>query len=333
MSLIQDFIGQLLSLRRVIITTHVRPDGDALGSVGAMALALRSRGIETDQLLLSKMPGKYRFVFEEAGLTHIDADRDGVPDLSKYDGLLICDTGTFSQLPGLEQKIQAYTGKILVLDHHKTQEPWGTARLVDVTVSSAAELAARVIREMGVPIDRKMGEAIYAGVVSDTGWFQFSNTGPATMRLAADLMEVGVDPDRMYQRLYLQEKEARIRLQTRALDSLQLLAGGKLAVMRIRKSDFLETGAVVPDTENVINIPLQIGSVEMSLLATEPPEAGGGPVRISCRSKGRVDVARFAEEFGGGGHARASGLKVAGDFDDVVSRVSARAQEAVTQLS
>ncbi|HZK80604.1 MAG TPA: DHHA1 domain-containing protein, partial [Humisphaera sp.] len=156
---------------------------------------------------------------------------------------------------------------------------------------------------------------------SDTGWFQFSNTRPYTFRLAARLIEAGVNTDQMYQLLYQNERAERVALQTRAQQSLELLLDNRLAVMRVRKQDFAETKANVPDTENLINIPLQIRSVEVSILLTEP--ADFGPVRVSLRSKGQVDVARFAEQFGGGGHARASGLKVEGTFEQAHDRVVA----------
>jgi phosphoesterase RecJ-like protein len=126
--------------------------------------------------------------------------------------------------------------------------------------------------------------------------------------LAADLMEVGIDTDQMYQHLYQNERAERVALQTRAQDSLELLVDGRLAVMTIAKADFAQTGAKPSDTENLINIPLQIRTVGVSILIMEP--ADGSAVRVSLRSKGGVDVARFAEQFGGGGHARAAGLKL-----------------------
>lgn len=326
-------LEHLSAARRVLITTHVRPDGDALGSVGALALALRARGVHTEQLLLSHLPTKYRFVFENAGLDHHDVERGNgaavLSGLDAFDTLLIADTGTFSQLPGLEGALKSFAGRVLVIDHHKTQEPWGTTRLVDTSCSSAAELVARTLKHWGTPLTREIAEAVYVGVVSDTGWFQFSNTSPATLRLAAELMEAGVDPDRIYQRLYQSEREPRLRLQTRAMDSLQLHAGGRLAVMRITKQDFADTQAGVPDTENVINFPLQLAAVQMSLLFTETPE--GGPIRISCRSKGQVDVAKFAEQFGGGGHARASGLKLNASLAEALDRVTGAATAALAE--
>ena len=164
-----------------------------------------------------------------------------------------------------------------------------------------------------------MAVALFLAISSDTGWFQFSNTRPFTFRLAARLLEAGANIDRMYKLLYQNERAERVALQTRAQESLELLLDNRLAVMRVSKRDFEETRANVPDTENLINIPLQIRAVEVSILLTEPKDFG--PVRVSLRSKGQVDVARFAEQFGGGGHARASGLKVEGTLDEAHDRV------------
>jgi len=174
-------------------------------------------------------------------------------------------------------------------------------------------------------MDQKIAACLFLAIASDTGWFQFSNTKPETMRVAAELMEAGVDTDRMYQLLYQNERAERVKLQTRAIQSLELLEAGKLAVMKIRKSDFEETAGRVGDTENVINWPLQVRSVGVSILLVEQPE--GGPIRVSLRSKGEVDVARFAEKFGGGGHARASGCKLNGSLEDVEGKLVAAIRE------
>jgi phosphoesterase RecJ-like protein len=270
-------------------------------------------------------------VFGEAGLGHLDVEKTGGvwPELGGYDTLVVVDTGTHSQLPGFGGVLEGFMGKggrVLVMDHHKTQEPWGTARLVDAECSSACELVARTMRNWGVKLTREMGEALYVGLVSDTGWFQFSNTTPSTLRLAADLVELGVDADRIYKRLYLSEKESRLRLQARVLGRMELSEGGRVSVMTVRPEDFAETGAGLTDTENLINLPLGIETVEVSVLATDPPPVSGGKggpeaIRVSLRSKGGVDVAKLAEVFGGGGHARAAGLKKVGRLEDVAREV------------
>jgi phosphoesterase RecJ-like protein len=317
----QQILGTLSQCKRVLVTTHVRPDGDALGSVAAMILGLQKKGIHAEALLLSHLPRKYAFVFEENRIPFHDAEA-GWPaglELDSFDCLLVIDTGTWSQLPGLRERVERWPKPKLVVDHHLTQENWADLKLVVKEAAAAAEIVAELLEAWEVPIDSAIAGAVYLALVSDTGWFQFSNTRPFTMRLAATLMEAGVDTDRLYQLLYQSERAQRVALQARVVQSMELLAGGRLAVLTARKQDFVETGANVPDTENVINAPLQIGSVQVSILITEP--ADFGPVRVSLRSKGQVDVAMFAEQFGGGGHARAAGLKVEGAFEEARRRV------------
>ncbi len=317
----QSILEALAKCRNVLITTHVRPDGDALGSSAALAMGLRNKGIAAKVLLLSHLPTKYAFVFRDNEIAHVDAESGwpGGLSLDAFDALLVVDTGTWSQLPGLRERVEHWRGPKLVVDHHLTQENWADAKLVVTEAAAAGEIVAELLDRWGVELDRPIATALYLAIASDTGWFQFSNTRPYTLRLAARLMEVGVDTDRLYQALYQNERMERIALQTRAQGSLELLCDGRLAVMRISRKDFEETHAGVPDTENLINIPLQIRTVEVSLVFTEPREPG--PVRVSLRSKGQVDVARFAEKFGGGGHARAAGLKVEGTLAEVHDRV------------
>jgi phosphoesterase RecJ-like protein len=319
----QQIIDVLNKSRRVLVTTHVRPDGDALGTSAALVLAMRARGIEAEVLLLSHLPTKYSFIYRELCIAHVDVEQ-GWPDdfdVNRFDALLVADTGTWSQLPGLKERLAGWTKPRLVLDHHLTQEDWADVKLVTTDAAAAAEVAAELLDAWGVAFDKDIAAALFLGVASDTGWFQFSNTRPYTLRLAARLMEAGVDTDKLYQLLYQNERAERVALQTRAQESLEILENGRLATMRVRRADFLETKANVPDTENLINIPLQIRTVEVSLLFTEPLE-DGQPVRVSLRSKGGVDVARFAEQFGGGGHARASGLKLDGPFDAACESVT-----------
>jgi bifunctional oligoribonuclease and PAP phosphatase NrnA len=317
----QQLIDILKSCRRVLVTTHVRPDGDALGTAAAMALALGQAGIAAEVLLLSRLPRKYSFVFEEMGVVYHDAEK-GWPaalSLERFDALLVVDTGTWSQLPGLRDRLANFTKPKLVLDHHLTQEDWADAKLVVTEAAAAGEIAAELIDRWNLTIDAPIATALFLAITSDTGWFAFSSTRPYTLRLAARLIEAGVDTDRMYQLLYQNEKTSRLALQIKAQQSLELLSDDRLAVMRVTREDFATCGADVGDTENLINIPLQVKTVQVSLLFVEPKEPG--PIRVSLRSKGQVDVARFAEQFAGGGHARASGLKWEGSLQEAHDRV------------
>jgi phosphoesterase RecJ-like protein len=322
-------IEVLAACKRVLLTTHVRPDGDAMGTLAALTLGLRSKGIETEALLLSRIPSKYAYVFEENGIGHHLAEADwpvGL-ELGRFDTVLVADTGTWSQLPGLRERLMGIGKPLLVLDHHQTQEDWATVKLVDTAAPAAAEVAAGLLRAWDVKFTPAMAEAIYLGLVSDTGWFQYSSTRPATMRLAAELMEIGVDTDRLQKRMYQSEPAHRIVLQAAIQASLELLGGDRLAVMHCRKIDFERAKAHLSDTENVINVPMQIASVEVSVLLVEQPD--GGPIRVSLRSKGQVDVSKIAERFGGGGHARAAGLKISGSLKEAQQKIAAAIIEAL----
>jgi phosphoesterase RecJ-like protein len=304
-----------------LVTTHVRPDGDALGTVAATILGMRKAGVDAEALLLSHLPRKYEYVFQENGIVHHDAER-GWPEalsLERFDALLVMDTGTWSQLPGLRDRVSAWRVPKVVVDHHLTQEDWADVKLVVKEAAAAGEIAAELLDTWGIELDKPIAAALFLAIASDTGWFQFSNTRPYTLRLAARLMEHGVDTDSMYQHLYQNERAERVRLQTRAQQSLELLQDGRLAVMRVGKRDFAETNANVGDTENLINVPLQIRTVQVSLMFVESPEPG--PIRVSLRSKGQVDVAKFAEQFGGGGHARAAGLKLEATLQEAHDQV------------
>lgn len=325
----RQVIDTLSQSRRVLLTTHVRPDGDALGATAALVLALKQKGIVAEVLLLSHLPRKYSYIYRDNRILHHDAEKawPQALKLDDFDALVVVDTGTWSQLPGLRERLENWPKPKIVIDHHLTQEDWADIKLVITEAAAAAEVVAELLACWDVKIDRAIAAALYLGLVSDTGWFQFSNTRPYTLRLAAMLMEAGIDTDRLYQALYQSERAERIALQTRAQQSLRLLLDGRLAVMRITRADFADTKAAIPDTENLINIPLQVGTVQVSLLITEPLDSG--PVRVSLRSKGQVDVARFAEQFGGGGHARAAGLKLDLPFPEAERRVVEAMQTAM----
>lgn len=317
-----EMIRRLSECKTVLVTTHVRPDGDAIGTSAAMVLGLRQKGIEAHVLLLSRSPKKYEFVLECNQIKTFVAEPvwPADLDLDVYDALLVVDTGTWSQLPGVKEHMGDFKKPKLVLDHHLTQEDWADAKLVVTTAAAAGEIACELLSGWGIDHNQAVAEALLIAITSDTGWFQFANTTPHTFRMAASLLEAGADMDRVYQLVYQSESAPRLGLQTRVLESLQLLAGGRLAVMSLGPEDFAAAGATVMHTENFINIPMQVKTVQVSMLAVQSP--GGGPIRISLRSKGQLDVARFAEQFGGGGHARASGLKLDGPLKESMKQVT-----------
>lgn len=302
------FAELLKSSGRVLLTTHVRPDGDALGTTGAMQRALAVAGVEARCLVLSDIPPKYAFLYD--GVPH-DVLLDG-GDVGRYftgiDTLLVCDTGTWSQLPGLQEHVEAFGGRKLVLDHHVTQQDWPDTHLVDTTAGAAAEVAKRVIAAMGVSLTKPMATCLYAAMATDTGWFSYSNASSATLRHAADCVDAGANPDELNARLYRSEAASKVRLFARGLASMQLHAEERLSVMTLRRDDYAEATATAADGEDLINEPMKIASVEASLLLGENPDnAAATATKVSLRSKGKVDCAALLATFGGGGHPRAAG--------------------------
>jgi phosphoesterase RecJ-like protein len=317
----QQIIQSLAAASRVLITSHVRPDGDAIGCCAAMAMALRARGVASETLLLSALPEKYAFALTENGLVHhiVTGSWSHIPPAARFDTLLVLDTGTWSQLPGLRQYLGDWGGRRIVIDHHLTQDQLADLSLIDSSAAAAGEIVADLIERWEIPLEPAIAEALYLAVASDTGWFAFGNTRPATLRLAARLLQAGADAARLYRAIYQSERASRLVLMKHALESLQMLAEGRLAVMSLGTWDFRTAGADMTDTENLINVPLQVGTVLVSMFVVEPPESSS--IRVSLRSKGTVDVARFAQRFGGGGHAQAAGLKLEGTLASVRNAV------------
>lgn len=331
--LVQEMIDALAACRRVLITTHVNPDGDALGTTAAMAVGLERNGIEAECLLLSPPPAKYEFVYADANVKWHEHGQVEVPTLlGNADALLVCDTGTWSQLPGLRDAVKLFGGRKLVLDHHVTQEDWADLKLVDTQAGAAAEIALELLKRWGVSIDATLAQPAYVALATDTGWFAYSNTSARTMRLAAECLDAGVDPNAIYQRLYQSERSRRMRLHALGYGSLELLADEQLAVMQVRTEDFRSTGTRMPATEDLVNWPMAIGAVELSIfLAEDPDSPDGRPVKLSFRSKGRVDVANLAEQFGGGGHPRAAGARLDSPLEEARRRVIEMALEHFPQ--
>ena len=320
----QEMIDALSACRRVLITTHTSPDGDAFGTTAAMALGLARKGIEAECLILSPPPSKYEFVYAEAKVKwqFIGDVRDIAALLAGFDAVLVCDTGTWSQLPGLREPMSTFKGRKLVLDHHLTQEEWADLKLVDTSAGAAAEIAMELLLRWGITLEAELAQPLYAAMATDTGWFAFSNTTARTMRLAAQCIEAGAQPNLLYQRLYQNERSRRMKLHALGYASLELLADEKIAVMHLTAADFARTGTKLPATEDLVNWPMAIGAVELSVFLAENPDSPDGrPTKTSFRSKGLVDCSKLAASFGGGGHARAAGAKIDAPLAEARRRV------------
>ncbi|MEX2213140.1 MAG: DHH family phosphoesterase [Phycisphaeraceae bacterium] len=329
--------------RHIIITTHTKPDGDAFGSVAALKAALlqwRPRTKVDAWLMGPILPGFKCLRGMEVVKEFNESVEVGEPDL-----IVVVDTGAWAQVSPMRSIIESRLDRTLILDHHLSGDLPARHMYIDSKAAACAGVIADVLDEIegiatggavcaidGEPnrllCDPTVSESLFAGISSDTGWFKFSNTNAATHVLAARLIRAGIDHANLYARLEQSERPEKLALQIRALQSLKLLANNTAAIMSLRAEDFTQTGALAEETERFVDMPQAVESVKMVVMISQPPwHEGKEPrpaVRLSFRSKpgpDAVNVADFAAQFGGGGHARAAGAKIDDDLNAIVKRV------------
>lgn len=320
----------------ITVMTHAKPDGDAAGSLVALVTALNAIGKQATGLLVPPITDSLGFLAQAPGVSVAGDD----PQLPSDTGLLvIVDTGALSQVHPLAEQVNTMTGRTLILDHHLSGDIEAAHRYIDATAAAAAEIIAALVSKLigdkpvGTQVKQTINDALFTGIASDTGWFRFSNVTPNTHRLAADLIAAGVNHTDLYARLEQAERPEKLKLLIRAVDSLEMLAGDRAAVMTLRTQDFVDSGARPEETERLIDIPQQVGSVQVIVLISEAQTERGPQTRISFRSKpieNAVNVADLAAQFGGGGHARAAGAKLDEPIDAVRPRVVEALGQAVT---
>ncbi len=299
---------------RVIVTTHAKPDGDAMGSTLALKRALDSM-LDVEILLMGPVTSAMRAI---AGSTPwIDADQQmprGGEDL-----VLVVDTGAFSQVEPIADWIRERYERVIVVDHHASGDDIGSMRLVDSSAASATVLVKSLIEAMGLPIQggpESVAEALFCGLATDTGWFRFSNADSRAFAMASELLQTGINRDGLFRTIEETAKPTRLALQARALNSIDYVMDGRCALMTLLPSDFKDSGGSPGELAGTVNMPLAIESVECALLLYSE---NGKETKISFRSKPPkqiggdfVDVSQLARTLGGGGHVHAAGARFAG---------------------
>ncbi len=323
-------IARLDHAGRIVLTTHARADGDAIGSTAALKRILQQQG-KTVRAFLHEPAGEpYAFLAanEPCEVWNPESAADV---LEASDLLVILDTCAKSQLGDVADAIEAATVPKLAIDHHRTRDAIVDAVLVDEHAAACAGMIAALCERSGWSVDPHAAELLYVGLATDTGWFRFSNADSIAYATASRLIAAGARPNELYERLYLNESAPRARLRGAVLSSFELHADGRLAVVRITRSMLASCGATRDMTENLVNEPQCVESVLAAVLLVEPDD--DGPVRVSFRSKRAIDVAAIAAHFGGGGHTRAAGARIEGKLDAIAERVIAKMTEAIATLN
>jgi len=300
----------------VLITTHTKPDGDACGCVVALCDALRSEGKTVEPLFLSALPQWYGFLLSEK--MPVLGEDVGIEELMKgrlgeFDLIIIVDADSYSQLGDFEHYLKQNDKPVLVIDHHATSDGIGDVQLVDSTAAATGLIILELFEYAAWPVTEKIAQALFAAIATDTGWFQFNNTGSRVYAAAARLTDAGANPTQVYEKLYHTFSHARFNLMLAMLGTLELHFDGRFATQHILQQDFERTGTTSADTENLINECHRIGAIEASALFVELKD---GRIRCSLRSRGRVDVSKIAQKFGGGGHKPAAGTFLPGPLEN-----------------
>jgi phosphoesterase RecJ-like protein len=296
------FVAMVRRHKRFLLTTHIRPDADGLGSMLALAEALQSLGKHVRMLISSTYPPRYFFLDPDRRIERFSPPGDAWRDC---DAIVVLDTATWNQLADFGPFLRSLDVAKAVIDHHVSHDNLGAARFVNTNVEATGRLVYEAIEALEAPLSETIADMLFAALAMDTGWFRHSNTTPATFALAEKLVRAGARPTLLYERLFEQNTLGRMKLSGLVLDRLQTSADGRIVWTELHRTDYERTGATPQDSEDLVNYTRSVKGAEVGLFFMEQP-AGG--VKISLRSRGLVDVAKLAERFGGGGHRLASGV-------------------------
>jgi phosphoesterase RecJ-like protein len=291
---------------RFLIACHENPEGDAIGSELALALALRKMGKTATVLNADPVPGNLLFL---PGADTVVFEDDG----SRYDVAVVVDCGSPERTGRVGNELLKCP-LLVNIDHHRTNGDRGELSLVDPDAAATGLLVHRVLSAMGYDIDLDVAVNIYVAVLTDTGSFHYGSSSPEAFHVAGEMVRRGVDPWAVAEQVYETQSAGRLRLLGRVLASLEVAAGGKVASITSMRADLSEFAAGKDALEGFINYPRSIAGVEVAVSFREEP---GGAFRVSFRSKGRVDVSEVASRFGGGGHRNAAGCTVPGTLAEV----------------
>jgi phosphoesterase RecJ-like protein len=297
-------VVELIENKQVFgITTHVRPDGDGIGSSLGLCWLLRSLGKTAEVIVSDNIPVTYRRLPGADDIRRVtEIDRD-------YDAVFVIECSDILR-PEIKNLDQQFTVNI---DHHSTCEHFGTVNWIDSTASAVGEMIYNLCKAIGGRVTKEIADCVYLAMVADTGSFHFPNTTDRTLKVASELVKVGVRPAEISEMIYNGYTWGRLELMREVLNTLRRDPSGRVAFMRQTLAMKKLSGAVEGDNANFVNYPLMAKEVLASIYMREVEENG---YRVSLRSKGDVNVAKIAEKFGGGGHKNAAGCCVRGEWDD-----------------
>jgi phosphoesterase RecJ-like protein len=317
--LIEAIARELRDNKRFLLTTHVNPDGDAIGSLGALALVLEDLGKQVVAYCQDEIPGFLRF------LPYSERIVREIPGPNGFDVAVVLDCGELDRIGSAAEALQQVE-KIIHIDHHSSSDDFGQLNLVRPECSSTAEILYEIFQAIPAALSSQAAENIYTAILTDTGSFRFANTTARALDIAAEMVALGVAPDKIASEVYDSMSPERLRLLALSLKTLTLRANGRLATMQVSRRMLEETKTSVMDTDGFVNYPRGINTAEMAIFFRE---MDSGKVNVSLRSRGRLNVAEFARNHDGGGHHNAAAFRAEGSLEEVVEEVLAAAEEFI----
>jgi phosphoesterase RecJ-like protein len=311
---------------RFLVTTHVRPDGDALGSEVGMVGLLRQKGKDVRAVNASPTPPRYDFLDPQSTLFEHFGAAVQPEELADREVAIILDLSTWNQLGDMAGYIRQFPGPRVVIDHHLSEDDLEAVILKDSTAEATGTLILRAVRALGASLTEEIATGLLTAIAMDTGWFRHSNTVPGTMRAAAELIEAGAKADEIYRKLFERNTLGRLRLMGETLVGMRTDLGGRVAYATITRDDLIRTGAIPQDSEDLIDFTVSLQGVEIGLLFIEQLRGGA---KVSFRARNGLDCSELAGKFGGGGHRQAAGATLPGPMSESVARVLQAVRQAL----
>lgn len=313
----KPLVELIRSNQRFVLSSHVRPDADAIGSELGLAHILQALGKSVRIVNPSAPPPNLGFLDPTKRVLKLG---DGITadEMKDADAHIVVDTSAWTQLQEIGNVLKTTSAQKGVIDHHVSSDDLGAVTVKDTTAAATGELIFELAEFLNVKLSIETATALYCAIATDTGWFRFPSTTGRTMRIIGALIDLGVEPAALYSQLYEQHTQARLRLFGRVINRIVVEGDGKVAYLSVAQRDFRETNAVPADTEDLVNECLKIAGVKAAFIAIEQLN---GAVKVSFRSRLGIDVASVAEQFNGGGHKQAAGAVIQGELTDVMKRV------------
>jgi phosphoesterase RecJ-like protein len=317
----EEAVAALRGAAKILLACHVNPDGDTLGSMIALALALEPSGKSVTMLSSDGVPQILSFLPDTERVQVTTERRD-------FDLAVVLDAGEMSRVGKNREAVEA-APHILDIDHHVTAGAFGDIRLLDAAAAATGEIVYDVLLALGAEITEPIAECLLCALLTDTGSFRFMNVTPRTMALAGELIGRGASPNTIAENVFENKPFAAQKLLGRALESLQRTADGQIAWAHVTKEDFAEFGATDEATEGIVNSVRAVQGAEVALFLREMPT---GKIRVSLRARPPYDVSTVAARFGGGGHRLASGCTMEGPVNAAEATLVAAVQEEMTAV-